>query len=238
MKGMEKNAAANRRTRRTGGLVLNPVQVGLVTGFVAVALLVVFGLGVIIGMWYQASGRTSASTDMTSAVGDRVASGPATGNRDPEVTFYSTLTTNEPSPASLLPLPPVSEASQQVPSGSPDRPAPTPARSTPSPPAVDGTPSLAQPSTRTAAVPPSRPTGTFYSVQVGSFRAAEQAETLRQHLAQKGYDVRVRLSMVPGRGAWYRVRVGSFSNRAAAEAMARRLSSQERRSVMVAEESP
>jgi cell division septation protein DedD len=236
---MEKNAAVNSRPRRTGGLVLNPVQVGLATGFVAVALLVVFGLGVIIGMWYQASGRTSTSADLTSAVGDRAAPGPTTDTHDPEVTFYSTLTTNESSPAALLPLPPpVTGASQQVPADSPDRSGPTPARPTPSQPAVDGSPPLAQPSTHTAAVPPSRTTGTFYSVQVGSFRAAEQAEALRQHLAQKGYDVRVRLSMVPGRGAWYRVRVGSFSNRAAAEDMARRLSSQERRSVMVAEESP
>ena len=235
---MEKNAAASSRTRRVGGLALNPVQVGLVTGFVAVALLVVFGLGVLVGMWYQAGGRTSASTDIKPAVGDRVASGAATGQHEPEVTFYSTLTANESSPASLPPLAPVSGVAPQVPTAAPARPAPAPTPPPLSQPAGDGTPALAQPSTRAAAVSPSRPPGTVYSVQVGSFRAAEQAESLRQHLAQKGYDVRVQLSMVPGRGAWYRVRVGSFSNRAAAEDMARRLSSQERRSVLVAEESP
>jgi cell division protein FtsN len=257
---MEKNAAANSRTRRPGGLVLNTVQVGLVTGFIAVALLVVFGLGVIIGMWYQAGGRTPASADMASAaIEDRVTSGPATDKHEPEVTFYSTLTTNDSSPASWLPVPSVSGPSQQASVNTPSPPAPAPARPAPSQPTVDGSPSPAQsptrtaavhdttaqavqaaapPPTRTAAVPPSRPQGPLYSVQVGSFRTAEQAETLRQRLAQKGYDVRVRLSMVPGRGAWYRVRVGRFSNRAAAEEMARRLSSQERRSVLVAEESP
>jgi cell division protein FtsN len=76
----------------------------------------------------------------------------------------------------------------------------------------------------------------FYSVQVGSFRVAEQAETLRQRLVRKGYDARVRLSMVPGQGAWYRVRVGQFSTRVAAEGVAQRLHSQERIPVMVAVE--
>jgi cell division protein FtsN len=73
----------------------------------------------------------------------------------------------------------------------------------------------------------------YYSVQVGSFREAAEADKLRQQLVQKGYEVRVRLFMLPGKGPWYRVRVGSFAKRAAAEKAARRFRTRERMPAIV-----
>jgi cell division protein FtsN len=77
---------------------------------------------------------------------------------------------------------------------------------------------------------------TGYSVQVGSFRAREEAEQLRQRLTQKGYPIWVQPSIVTGQGIWYRVRVGHFPDRASADRAAQRLASQERVSIMVTEE--
>lgn len=228
---MDKHSnAASGRTRRSSGLVLNPVQVGLAVGFVAVALLIVFGLGVIIGMWYQASGHISTHADAMPAAEERPATTPDPGH--PDVTFYSTLTASEPTSASLPPLPAVPGAVEPAPLP----PTPRDAEPRDAEPVVDR---AALPPTPTAPVPPAPPVAPFFSVQVGSFRAAEQAETLRQHLLRKGYDeVRVQLSMVPGQGPWYRVRVGHFSARAAAAGLASRLHAQERLPVMVAVETP
>jgi cell division protein FtsN len=228
---MDSNAESSRR-RRTSGLVLNPVQVGLAVGFIAVALLIVFGLGVIIGMWYQASGHISTYADAMPAAEERPPVAPDSDNISPEVTFYSTLTTSEPAPL-LSPLPTSGEA-QKAPANPTHRATPPPAV----PPMMPSSPASATAVTPPSsdAAPKSSPAEPLYSVQVGSFRVAEQAETLRQRLVRKGYDVRVRLSMVPGQGAWYRVRVGQFSTRAAAEGVARRLHSQERIPVMVAAE--
>lgn len=241
------NAGSDRR-RRTSGLVLNPVQVGLAVGCIAVALLIVFGLGVIIGMWYQASGHISTYADAMPAAGERSTATRDSGNNVPDVTFYSTLTASEAAPASLPPPPAAAREAQEALGSSVYSPVPPPvAPHTPEPatgdtqpqpppePAVDGTQPLAQPP-RTASLLSALPAEPLYSVQVGSFRVADQAETLRQRLVRKGYDVRVRLSMIPGQGPWYRVRVGQFSTRAEAEGAARRLHSQERIPVMVAVE--
>ncbi|MGQ4808896.1 Cell division protein FtsN [Candidatus Entotheonellaceae bacterium PAL068K] len=40
-------------------MVLNPVQLGLAVGFVAIGLMVAFGAGFIVGMWYQDSDRVT-----------------------------------------------------------------------------------------------------------------------------------------------------------------------------------
>jgi cell division protein FtsN len=80
-----------------------------------------------------------------------------------------------------------------------------------------------------------QPSAADYSVQVGSFRAREEAERLRHRLTQKGYPVLVLPSVVVGQGIWYRARVGSFPDRAAADRAAQRLAAQERVSVMVTE---
>jgi general secretion pathway protein A len=77
-----------------------------------------------------------------------------------------------------------------------------------------------------------------YSVQVGSFRAREQAEVLRRHLTHKGYPARIRASIVPGQGTWYRVRVGHFANRETADQTAQRLATHENLSVLIAAAPP
>jgi cell division septation protein DedD len=67
-----------------------------------------------------------------------------------------------------------------------------------------------------------------YSVQVGSFRSREQAESLRHRLAQKGYRVTVQPATIPGKGVWYRVQAGGFPERRAADRLAQQLATQER----------
>lgn len=73
-----------------------------------------------------------------------------------------------------------------------------------------------------------------FSVQVGSFGHAEQAERLRTNLAQKGYPVRVQPTTVPGQGVRYRVRVGNFADRTAADQTAHHLTAQEQVPAIVA----
>jgi cell division septation protein DedD len=67
-----------------------------------------------------------------------------------------------------------------------------------------------------------------YSVQVGSFRSRNQAESLLHRLAQKGYRVAIQPATIPGQGVWYRVQVGGFPERGAADRLAQQLVTQER----------
>ncbi len=76
-----------------------------------------------------------------------------------------------------------------------------------------------------------------YSIQVGSFRLAEQAERLRNRLRKEGYATWVQPSQVPGQGTWYRVRVGRFTERSAADEVADRLAAQEQLAILIAAES-
>jgi cell division protein FtsN len=85
-----------------------------------------------------------------------------------------------------------------------------------------------------SASPP--PDASFYSVQVGSFRRANDAQRLQQRLAQKGYAARLLSITLPGNGLWHRVRVGTFSDRVEADRMAQRLRSQENMTVLVTSE--
>ncbi len=73
----------------------------------------------------------------------------------------------------------------------------------------------------------------FYSVQVGSFRKVEQAYRLQHQLVKKGYQARISLSIVEGKGAWYRVRVGRYADRGSANQTARRLQTKEKIDVLV-----
>jgi cell division protein FtsN len=73
-----------------------------------------------------------------------------------------------------------------------------------------------------------------FSVQVGSFGSAEQAERLRTNLAQKGYPVRVQPAAVPEQGLRYRVRVGNFAERTTADHAAHHLTAQEQVPAIVA----
>jgi cell division protein FtsN len=77
----------------------------------------------------------------------------------------------------------------------------------------------------------------FYSVQVGSFRRAEQAYQLQDQLIKKGYQARIGLSMVQGQGAWYRVRVGHYADRSSADKAAQRLQENEKMDVLVMRDS-
>lgn len=77
-----------------------------------------------------------------------------------------------------------------------------------------------------------------FSIQVGSFRAREEAENLHVLLSNKGYKTIIKTSLVPGHGILYRVWVGQFSEREAAKRIARRLASEERLDVMIAEVTP
>ncbi len=73
----------------------------------------------------------------------------------------------------------------------------------------------------------------FYSIQVGSFRKVEQAYRLQDQLIKKGYQARIGLSIVAGKGAWYRVRVGRYANRGSANKTAQRLQKKENIDVLV-----
>jgi cell division protein FtsN len=206
---------------------------GVALGCVGIGLLLAFGAGFIVGMWYQA-------TEHVTPVASRPPSESAVDGwtRGQDLTFYSTLTaepaakppdpavtppptapgargaTNPPStqPVSLMPAKPQERAGRQ------ESPAPQPT-------------SVSSPHKGL-----SQPSEAGYSVQVGSFRAREDAERLRLRLIQKGHAVWVQPSLVAGQGIWYRVRVGSFPDRAAADRAAQRLATQERLSVMVTAE--
>lgn len=77
-----------------------------------------------------------------------------------------------------------------------------------------------------------------YSIQVGSFRLAEQAERLRNRLTREGYTAWVQPSQVSGQGTWYRVRVGHFAERSEANEVAERLAAQEQLTILIAAETP
>jgi len=51
-----------------------------------------------------------------------------------------------------------------------------------------------------------------YSVQVSSFRSAQEAEANIKTLAQKGFSANAVSVVLPNKGTWYRVRVGRFSS--------------------------
>lgn len=218
--------------KRLGTSRLNRLQVGVVMGCVAIGLLLTFGAGFIVGMWYRTSEHITPIVTPESPV--RAVESQAGGQ---DLTFYSTLTPELPAkpagPVSTVP-PQAIPSPREVPTTPPPVPLPAPKAPERS---VSQEGSLPQPKTSTdsprSALSPASETG--YSVQVGSFRAREEAERLHHRLTQKGYAVSVQPSIVAGRGIWYRVRVGYFSDRPAADRIAQRLATQERVSVMVTE---
>ena len=221
------------RQKRPGTWALNQLQMGVALGGVGIGLLLAFGAGFIVGMWYQATAQITPVASLTPPV-----SAVEGWTRGQDLTFYSTL--------------------DAEPTGKPTGPASTPPPTTPSARRVTNAPST-QPVSLMPAKPQERagrqespplqqtnvsspskvlpkPSEAGYSVQVGSFRAREDAERLRLRLIQKGHAVWVQPSLVAGQGIWYRVRVGSFPDRGAADRAAQRLATQERLSVMVTEE--
>lgn len=127
---------------------------------------------------------------------------------DEKMTFYSTLTRPEASAESQLDLRPVSNrqpAKQSQP---------------PVPDLFDAT-------------SPRALSEQQYSIQVGSFRARDEAENLHKFIESKGYKAIIKTALVPGKGILYRVRVGQFAQREAAKRIAHRLRSEERLAAMI-----
>ncbi|MDY6992111.1 MAG: SPOR domain-containing protein [Pseudomonadota bacterium] len=62
-----------------------------------------------------------------------------------------------------------------------------------------------------------------YVLQVGSFRASEEAEGLKNHLMNLGISARVKAATTNGTDQWYRVQVGPFEHLEALNQTRRRL---------------
>ncbi|HUN27002.1 MAG TPA: SPOR domain-containing protein [Steroidobacteraceae bacterium] len=112
-----------------------------------------------------------------------------------------------PSPESAADAPPAAAAeAESAPAAAPVRSAP-PARAT------------VEPATAKRAAAHARDE---WSVQLGSFASHDNAERLARELQRQGFTARI--SVGEGRGRkWYRVRAGPARDRAAAQALARRL---------------
>lgn len=126
----------------------------------------------------------------------------------PPLTFYQELT------APLTAPPPVPKAAKPKTTEAPKPPEPADSGSTfgaPAPP----------PGPPAAAAPPAGD----YTVQVGAYKVAGQAEALRATLASGGWDSRVVAAEV-GDGVRYRVQVGTYPTREAARAAAARLAAE------------
>jgi len=219
------------RQKRPGTWALNQLQMGVALGCVGIGLLLAFGAGFIVGMWYQATEHITPVVSLT-PTGSAVEG----WTKGQDLTFYSTLDAEpaaKPAGPALTssPTTPGAREATHTPSTQPVSlmPAKPPERGgrqeSPPPHTSLSSPSQALP----------QPSEARYSVQVGSFRAREDAERLRLRLVQKGHAVWVQPSVVAGQGIWYRVRVGSFTDRAAADRAAQHLATQERLSVMVTE---
>ena len=115
----------------------------------------------------------------------------------PSLTFYQELT------APLTAPPPVPKNAKPRPAEPAKPPEPSP----------DGVPP--------AAVPPA-PAAGDYTVQVGAYKIAGQAEALRATLTAAGWETRVVAAEVAD-GVRYRVQVGAYPSRDAARAAAVRL---------------
>lgn len=255
---------SGRRHWRFGGRVVSQFQVVVGLLGVLVCLLVVFGVGFLFGLWYQANEPIMPRDDAVALAEEQLKQLSGLEPSQPEMTFYSTLTTPE---TSEPPFPADASRPEAAPlSSAPDTSAraiedamiasegtaampEAEGRAAPSvvtvPPATAGpdatppvapAPDAASQAARTAPQPSGSAPG-YYSVQVGSFRLAEQAQQLQQQLVEKGYAARLLLNLIPGNGVWYRVRVGKFNEREDADQVAQRLRAQESMEVLVMRES-
>jgi cell division protein FtsN len=86
------------------------------------------------------------------------------------------------------------------------------AKSEPQPTAPAAAPVAAPIVAPSAPVTEQRPTGNF-TVQVGSYNNAAQADERAGHLRSSGVEARVVRADIPRRGTWYRVQAGSFASR-------------------------
>lgn len=72
-----------------------------------------------------------------------------------------------------------------------------------------------------------KPTPTLYTVQVGAFKNAADADALKKKLEKKGYKTSMALSESKKEGALYKVWVGKFSTRKDAEALSMKIKKNE-----------
>jgi cell division protein FtsN len=233
---------------------------------VAVGLVLFFGLGFLVGIWYQANENIRPNDHAIALAEEQLQREQAPKAAAQEMTFYSTLTTREGDPVAstaaaqppAAPVPPAPASVPQVPDGAtgpiqagegqaalPERPVPkaepqgqASAQAEPEPPKSAAPPvaSTSQVQTAALAASPPPPGTSFYTVQVGSFRRDTDAQRLLQQLAQKGYAARLLSITLPGKGLWHRVRIGTFAERAEANEMAQRLRRQENLTVLVTSE--
>lgn len=133
---MEDNAAVKSAPqRRTGALVLNSTQVGLVLGFVVVGVIAALGVGFIVGMWYQASEHITPYEDRPAPMAEEP-------SESQGMTFYSTLTARDAgtasptasAPSAAKPAPGASETANRLPARPVAPPPPAKAGERPSPP--------------------------------------------------------------------------------------------------------
>lgn len=114
----------------------------------------------------------------------------------------------------------------ETPAPAPVTPAPTPrAAATPPPVTPPAPPPVTPPAAPVTAKPAPAPAAGGWSVQVGAYRARENAERQARDLAAKGYAASAVAPPTPG--GLFRVRIGPFAQRAEADRVVTRLRSQE-----------
>lgn len=264
--GMVIDRSSRRSQRaRLGGWVLTQFQAALALLGVAVGLILFFGLGFLLGIWYQANENIRPNDHAIALAEEQLQREQTPAAPAKEMTFYSTLTTREGEPASTAavqpPAVPVHPAPASVsqgpddttaplqggegPAALPERPVPeaapqgqASAQAEPGQPKSTAPPmaSPRQGQTAALAASPPPPGAKFYTVQVGSFRKDIDAQRLLQQLGQKGYTARLLSITLPDKGLWHRVRIGTFAERAAADEMAQRLRREENLTVLVTSE--
>ncbi len=237
-------SAANRRRTRLSGWVLSPFQVTLALCGIVVGFLVCFGFGFLSGVWFQTQEEMLPHDAAITLADDQLERERTALSPGLEMTYHSALTSRdgapEPKPQPQAVAVPDPKPERQPPPAEPQAPsemkpdAAEPGLAAPSEPPVRREVS-APPKPQQAApvAPAAAPQERFYSVQVGSFRRVEQAYRLQDVLVKKGYQARIGLSIVEGKGAWYRVRVGRYADRDAADETAQRLKKKEKIDVLV-----
>ncbi|KAF0279576.1 SPOR domain-containing protein [Spiribacter aquaticus] len=96
-------------------------------------------------------------------------------------------------------------------------------------------PAPAVPEADPAADPPAAPEsdGTRYLLQAGSFRQAEDADSLKASLALLGIQARVQVVELPGGETWHRVRVGPFADLEQVNGVRARMADQQIESILL-----
>ncbi len=190
------------RLRTKYELRLDNRQIAYLLAGAVVVLAVVFSLGVVIGK--RLGGMSGASpldelaplAAVTPGAADSLSLSSSFGGPIPAQT--------PPQVFDLTPTAPTSDA-------------------TPGPSPADLAPALDHPGG--APVPPAPadtapPSGSFWTVQVGSYPTLGEAQALQQRMAAAGNQAFIENNEVPGRGLRYRVLVGNFESRGAANAVA------------------